>query len=205
MITIHFSPIETLPNAAIEPKGVVSRAFIDRGVKTFHEASCYVHGLPYGYNGSSSNVMTLFDDGFGTCFEKHGLVARLAEELELSVCRHEGFYSLTDKIVTGVDTILAEYGLPYIPRIHCFLNHEKIYVDLTDGNCTGKNCMIETYLKIFHAKPEQTQSELEGTYRSYYAAVCAEDPIFAKVGVDRMYEILNRCEALNTALCKRRQ
>jgi hypothetical protein len=124
MVTIHFSPIETLPNAVIQPQGVVSQAFIDRGVKTFRDAAYYVNRLPYGHNSSSGNAMTLFDDGFGTCFPKHGLVALLAEELKLPVYRCEGFYPLTDKIVTGVDAILAEYGLPYIPRIHCFLNYE---------------------------------------------------------------------------------
>lgn len=205
MITIHFSPIDTLPDTTIQPQGVVSKAFIDRGVKTFREASYYVNCLPYGYNSSSDNAMILFEDGFGTCFAKHGLIARLAEELALPVYRCEGFYPLTDKIVTGVDTILAEYGLPYIPRIHCFLAYEKNCIDLTDGNCTGKNCLIETYLKIFRAKSEQTQSELEGTYRSYYAEVCTTDPVFAKVGVDSMYKILKQCEALNTALCKWRQ
>jgi len=201
VITIHFSPIETLPDAVIRPQGVVSKAFIDRGVKTFREACHYVNRLPYGYNSSSGNAMILFDDGFGTCFEKHGLIARLAEELALPVYRYEGFYPLTNKIVTGVDTILAEYGLPYIPRIHCFLTCGENHIDLTDGNCTGKNGLIETYLKIFQAKPEQTQSELDDTYRSYYAEVCTADPAFAKVGVDGMYEILKRCEALNTALC----
>lgn len=205
MITINFSPIATLPNAAIQPQGVVSKAFIDRGVKTFHEASYYVNSLPYGYNSSSGNAMILFEDGFGTCFAKHGLIARLAEELQLSVYRYEGFYPLTDKIVTGVDTILAEYGLPYIPRIHCFLKYEKSYIDLTDGNCTGKNGLIKTYLKIFRVKPEQTQSELDDKCRSYYAEVCAADPVFAQVGVDGMFEILKRCVAVNTASCQQYQ
>lgn len=205
MITIQFSPIETLPNAAIQPQGLVSEAFIDRGVKTFHEASHYVNSLPYGYNSSSDNAMILFDDGFGTCLSKHGLIARLAEELKLSVYRCAGYYSLTNKIVTGVDAILAEYGLPYIPRTHCFLTDEKSYVDLTEGNCTGKNGLIETYLKIFRVKPEQTQSEVDETHRSYYAEVCCTDPVFAQVGVDGMLNVLKRCEALNTALCQRRQ
>ncbi len=205
MITIHFSPIETLPNAVIQPKGVVSNAFIGRGLKTFRDAAYYVNRLPYGHNSSSGNAMILFDDGFGTCFPKHGLIARLAEELEIPVYRYEGFYALTDKIVTGVGAILAKCGLSYIPRIHCFLNYEQDYIDLTEGNCTGKNGLIETYLKIFRVKPEQTQSEVDDTYRSYYAEVCAADPVFAQVGVDGMFEILKRCEAVNTALCQRGQ
>jgi hypothetical protein len=77
MISIHFSPIEILPNAVIQPQGIVSNAFIEHDVKTFHEASYYVNSLPYGHNSSTDNAMILFDNGFGTCFSKHGLIARL--------------------------------------------------------------------------------------------------------------------------------
>jgi hypothetical protein len=202
MITIHFSPIETLPDAIIQPKGLVSKVFIERGVKTFHEASYHVKGLPYGYNCSSDNAMILFEDGFGTCVVKHGVIARLAEELELPVYRCEGFYPLTDKIVTGVDKILADNSLPYIPRIHCFLAYEKNYIDLTEGNCTGKNGIIGTYLKIFRVKPEQTQSQVDKTYRNYYAEICSTDLVFARVGVEGMLEILKQCVSLNTSLCQ---
>src|SRR5271169_1486427 len=202
MITIHFSPIEALPNAVIQPKGLVSKTFLGRGVTTFHQAAYYAGRLPYGHNRSSSDAMILFKDGFGTCLTKHGVVARLAEELTLSVYRCEGFYPLTDKIVTGVDAILAEYGLPYIPRTHCFLTYEKLYVDLTTGNCTGKNGLIDTYLKIFQVKPEP-RTKSDETYRSYYAEVCSADPVFAHVGVEGMFDVLKRCSALNTAICLR--
>lgn len=204
MITIHFAPIETLPAAAIQPRGLVSEALLARGVKTFQEAARHVNGLPYGYNSTAENALILFTDGFGTCLTKHGLIARLAAELQLPVDRCEGFYPLTDKIVTGVGAILAEYGLPYIPRTHCFLAYEKYYIDLTDGNCTGKNGLIESYLKIFHVKPEQSKAEADETCCRFYGEVCAADPVFARVGVAGMLDILKRCEALNTALCQLR-
>jgi hypothetical protein len=205
MITIHFSPIETLPDTAIKPHGLVANAFLSRGVTTFHQATYYVKHLPYGYNSSSNNAMILFDDGFGTCLTKHGIIARLAEELELSVYRYESLYPLTEKIVTGVGKILAEYGLPYIPRTHCFLANEKGYVDLTEGNCTGKNGLIQTYLKIYQVKPEQTQTEEDETYRSQYTEICEVDSVFAQAGVEDMLEVLKRCEALNTTICLRQQ
>ena len=202
MKTIRFSPIEALPNTVIQLQGLVSKAFLGLGVTTFHQAAYYVNRLPYGDNSSSDNAMILFEDGFGTCLTKHGIVARLAEELKLAVYRYEGYYPLTDQIVTGVNAILAEYGLAYIPRAHCFLTYENGYVDLTEGNCTGKNGLIETYLEIYRVKPEQTQSERDETYRRYYAEICAVDPVFARVGVEGMLEVLKRCQALNTALCQ---
>jgi hypothetical protein len=66
MITIHFSIIETFPNAIIQRRGLISETFIDHGVKTFHEACYYVNCLPYGQNGSTDNAVILFEDGVGT-------------------------------------------------------------------------------------------------------------------------------------------
>ncbi len=203
MITIHFSPIEILPDEAIRPKGPVSMAFLDRGPTTFQQAAHYVRRLPYGHNRSAENTMILFDEGFGTCLAKHGIIARLAEELGLNVQRYEGFYPLTGQIVTGVDAILAEYGLPYIPRTHCFLSFEKSFIDLTEGNCTGKNGLIEAYFEIFQVKPEQTRAETDLMIRDFYAKVCEVDPNFARLGIEGMLEVLQRCVALNTASCGR--
>ena len=201
MIHIDVSPIAALPSTVIHRQGPVCEAFLDRGASTVHQAAEFVNRLPYGNNRSSENAMILFADGFGTCLTKHGIVARLAEELGIPIHRSEGFYRLTDEIVTGVGEILAEYGLPFIPRTHCFLSSENIYVDLTDGNCTGKNGLIETYLEISRLNPEQTQAESDDMYRRYYAKICAVDLIFARVGIEGLFEVLHRCQALNALAC----
>jgi hypothetical protein len=201
MIHIHFSSVGSLPEAVISSQGLVSEAFLHRGVTTFQQAAYYVKNLPYGYNNSADDAMIIFEDGFGTCLTKHGLVARLAKELDLSVYRCEGIYPLTDKIVSGVDEILAEYGLPFIPRVHCFLFYQDNYIDLTEGNCNGKNGLVEYYLEIFRVEPEQIESERYEFYRRYYSTICLENPVFARVGVDGMLETLKRCEAKNASLC----
>jgi hypothetical protein len=115
------------------------------------------------------------------------------------------FYQLTDEIVTGVGAILDEYGLPYIPRTHCFLSYENSYIDLTEGNCTGKNGMIERYLEISRVKAEQSRNEIMEAYRSYYEEVCAVNPEFARIGVEGMFEVLERCGTLNAAICEQMQ
>jgi len=201
VITIRFAPIETLPAIPIRPKGIVSKAFLSRGLATLPQAANYVKRLPYGRNRSAEDAMILFQDGFGDCLAKHGIIARLAEELEVAVHRLEGFYRLTEDIVTGVGAILAAYGLSYIPRTHCFLSFEKHYVDLTDGNCTGKNGLIEEYIEIIRVKPEQTRAEADLMIRDFYAKVCEVDADFARLGIEGMLEVLERCIALNSASC----
>jgi hypothetical protein len=60
MIRIHFLQAKALPDAHIHPNGIISKLFLDRNIKTFHEAAEYVHQLPYGSNsipGDSSIVL----------------------------------------------------------------------------------------------------------------------------------------------------
>jgi hypothetical protein len=82
----------------------------------------------------------------GTCSTKHAVIASLAAELGLPITRGVGIYPMTEAVVTGTDKILAEYSLPYVPMIHCFLEYESYRVDLTEGNRNGKNRPICEFL-----------------------------------------------------------
>jgi hypothetical protein len=134
------------PEKAIIGTGPVSKAFLDLGIKSFQEACRYVHGLPYGYNSDRDDLMILFQEKMGTCTTKHAVIATLAAELGLPITRGVGIYAMTEAIVTGADKILAEYGLPYVPMIHCFLEHGNYRADLTEGNHNGKNRPIDIFL-----------------------------------------------------------
>jgi hypothetical protein len=137
---------KVFPEKAITGSGQVSRAFLDLGIKSFQEACQYVHGLPYGYNSDRNDLMILFKEKMGTCTTKHAVISTLAAELNLPITRGVGIYAMTEAIVTGADKILAEYGLPYVPMIHCFLEYGNYRVDLTEGNRNGKNRPIDDFL-----------------------------------------------------------
>ena len=116
------------------------------GIRSFQDACRYVHGLPYGYNSDRDDLMILFKEKMGTCTTKHAVIATLAAELCLPITRGVGVYPMTEEIVTGTDKILAEYGLPFVPMIHCFLEYGDYRVDLTQGNRNGKNRPIDDFL-----------------------------------------------------------
>jgi hypothetical protein len=120
--------------------------FLRLGIKSFQEAGRWVHELPYGYNSDRDDLMILFKEKMGTCTTKHAVIATLAAELGLPITRGVGVYPMTEAIVTGVDKILTEYSLPYVPMIHCFLEYGNCRVDLTEGNRNGKNQPIEVFL-----------------------------------------------------------
>jgi hypothetical protein len=201
MIKIEFSRISALPEADIGLAGPVSEKLLQLGIRTFRDAAWHVRRLPYGENTRSLDSLVLLSEGRGTCITKHGLVARLASELALPVFRLEGFYRLNDGIVAGTGAILAEYGIEYIPRTHCFLACPNGYVDLTEGNCTGKNGTIESYIEIFRVKPDTSEEENELLYRSFYKKMCGEQSCFANLGVEKMLEVLGRCRKINAERC----
>jgi len=134
------------PEKLITAAGPVCREFRGLGIRSFHEACRYVQGLPYGYNSDRDDLMILFKEKKGTCTTKHAVIATLAAELGLPITRGVGIYPMTEAIVTGTDTILSEYRLPYVPMIHCFLEFGNFRVDLTEGNRNGKNRPIDDFL-----------------------------------------------------------
>jgi hypothetical protein len=138
--------LSVFPDKRITEAGPVAKAFLDLGIERFQEACRYVHGLPYGYNSDRDDLMILFKEKMGTCTTKHAVIATLAAELGLPITRGVGIYPMTEAIVTGTDKILAEYSLPYVPMIHCFLEYANYRVDLTEGNRNGKNRPIDDFL-----------------------------------------------------------
>ncbi len=135
-----------LPEAKIIPVGEVSQKFLDLGIKSFREACEYVHGIEYGYNTDYDDRMILFKENKGTCTTKHAVIAGLAEELEIPIYKHVGVYKFTEKISSGTNKILRKYKVPYVPIVHCFLVYKDFRFDLTEGNCNGKNTIIEEFI-----------------------------------------------------------
>lgn len=138
---------DNLPDAEIIQAGEMSKKFLELEITTFKEACMYVHNLNYGYNSDKDDRMILFKEMLGSCTTKHGVIASLAEELNIPLYKKVGVYKLTEEIVTGTDEILKEHDLPYIPMIHCFLIYKDYRFDLTEGNFNGKKRHIENFIQ----------------------------------------------------------
>lgn len=188
-------PINVLPNVAIELRGPVSQLFWEREIQSFQEACCYVKAMPYGRNSNNEDSLILFEEGCGTCTTKHGAIARLAQELDIPVYKNLGFYRLNDDVVTGVNAILQPYNLTFIPQIHCFLEYETYRVDLTEGNCNGKNKTIEDYDFVVRVNPDISHMEERQYYQAYlqrYGAIAPELQAIAEPFVLELLEACNR-------------
>jgi hypothetical protein len=185
--------IEKLPDVNIEAKGVVSEKFLEHGIETFCAACHWIKDLPYGFNSNSENSFILFQENRGTCTTKHGVIARLAQELELEIYKNLGFYRLNDEIVIGVNAIIQSHGLNFIPQIHCFLEYGSFRVDLTEGNCNGKNKTIEDYDFVVRVNPDLTYEEENKYYLSYLSQYFTIEPRLAEVGIPTILELLESC------------
>lgn len=194
-------PIATLPNAVLRSGSPVADALLARGVTMFRDACQWVKDLPYGRNSRIDDVMVLFDEGHGTCVTKHGVIARLAGELQLDVHKSLGFYRLTDQIVTGVSDILRPYSLDFVPASHCFLEHGPFRVDLTQGNRTGKNRDVDDFDFVVRVGPESSRDELQQYYSRHFLRYAAMEPRLARLGETVVRELLQKCHRHAACRC----
>jgi len=188
------NPIDVLPNSAIKPTGIVSQKFYQLNLTTFHQACYWLKNLPYGSNSSNDDSLIIFQEGKAACTNKHGIISRLAAELNLEIYKNLGFYRLNDAVVTGVNKIIEPYSLSFIPQIHCFLEYQNYRIDLTEGNCNGKNKTIEDYDFVVQVKPDLTHQEHEAYYLEYLAKYFLIEPKLKELGGIKILELLAECE-----------
>lgn len=187
-------PISVLPNVDLQPGDPIAEQCLQRGLTTFHEACHWVKALPYGANPSSEDSFILFEEGYGNCTTKHGAIARLAAAHNLPITKHLGFYRLNDDIVTGVNAILRPQGLDFIPQSHCFLVYEDYRVDLTAGNCNGKNKTIEDYDFVIPVAPDLTETQHQTIYLDHLRRYYGIAPQLATLGEAKVFELLISCD-----------
>jgi hypothetical protein len=187
-------PIDVFPNVTLKACGLMSERYLQQGLKTFHEACQWTQDLPYGANANNEDSLILFAEGRGTCTTKHGAIARLAAEHNLPIHKNLGFYRLNDEIVTGVNSLLAPYGLDFIPQIHCFLVYENCRVDLTEGNCNGKNKTIEDYDFVISVAPDLTHEQHQAYYLQYLRLYADLSPALAALNGATVMDLLAACD-----------
>jgi hypothetical protein len=145
--------IDLLPAIPLSPGGPVCQAMLEQGWTTIRQAACAIKAMPYGYNPNPLSVLSLLVDGYGTCTTKHALLAAAAEELGLTLHKVLGAYCLDGSVVQGADAILARAGLTAVPAMHCFLSYGLYRIDLTEGNCNGKNVPLDSYFYLEACDP----------------------------------------------------
>ncbi len=144
---------DNLPDAEIKPLGIISKKFLELGIKSFKEACLYIHNAEYGYNADYEDKMVFFKEGKGTCTSKHATIAKLAEELNIPLYKRVGVYKFGEDVTIGANEILQKYNVPYAPMVHCFLEYKDFRFDLTEGNKNGKKKPINDLIHSEKVSP----------------------------------------------------
>ena len=75
-----------------------------------------------------------------------------------------------------------------------YLTYENYRVDLTEGNCTGKNKQIEDYDFVVQVQPDLTEKQYKDIYYSYLRRYRKIAPQLATLSEDAVFEILAKCD-----------
>jgi hypothetical protein len=125
----------------------------------------------------------------------------VAQENDIPINKCIGFYKLNDQIITSVDKIISRYDLDYIPQIHCFLKFSGKYLDLTEGNCNGKNKIIDEYDFIIDTEPDLSDQRKEEYYIQYLKKYMEFEEKLNALGIKKILNILREVNEMTQNKC----
>ena len=199
MIHVRFGGVDDAPPIALDPSaGPVSAALAAEGNADLVEAGRWLQALPYGPN-EHHDPLACIREGHGTCTTKHAAFVTCAIELGADVQLLWGIYRLDTSISGEIAPLLDEAGLPFVPSIHCFVRiGASRFLDLTEGNCNGKDRQITDYIEVVPA----SVGDDEGPVRRRTAAdLIAGDPAFASMEPSAVTRLAARCHAAMNLAC----
>lgn len=98
--------------------GTVSKAFYERGIRTFRGAGEYVRQLPFRRPNNPENILAALIEECGTCTNKHAALLALAHEHGYTnLCLVIEIYKSDTSEYPGLSKHLA----PYIPAAHAVI------------------------------------------------------------------------------------
>ncbi|WP_456279139.1 hypothetical protein [Bacillus sp. AK128] len=190
-----------LPNFVISHTGVVSNAFLERGINTFHQALKYIGELPYGRNNNRTECMLVLSENKGTCSTKHALLAQLCMEQDVrDIKLYTGIYDMNEENTPGVGGVLQQYGLNSIPEAHCYLKYQEGRFDFTRLSVKGEP--IQEFLTELEIIPSQIGDDKVRFHRSYIPTWLKNKDLVHKLSVEKLWEIREECiKALSELNC----
>jgi hypothetical protein len=145
---------DALPNVPLNSAGPLTAEIMACGITDLRTAGRYLQALPYGRTANRADFRAVLREGKGTCSTKHAFLTALAYEQKLAVALTLGIYEMHERNTPGVGTILARYGLAYLPEAHCYLTYAGMWIDITRSEAV----LVEPITRFLHEEaivPEQ--------------------------------------------------
>jgi hypothetical protein len=129
-----------MTNFAIQTKGPISKAFLDRNVRDFASAAGFISELSYRRNANKDDLTTIFSDNCGTCSTKHAALKQLANENRIGNIKLMMSMFRMNRINTpAIAQVLQEHSLEYIPEAHNYLLAGNVLLDCTKPSFNANN------------------------------------------------------------------
>ena len=135
--------------------GPLSNACVDRGIISFSSFIEWVEQLPYQRNSDRSDYSLVLTEECGACSTKNALVKAVAlennwEDVQLFI----GLYWMSETTNPGVDEVLKNESLSYIPEAHTYLKINGLVRDVT-GFPLGQESFLTTLEEEIEISPTQ--------------------------------------------------
>lgn len=167
----------------IVESGVVSWDDLTRCVELFH----------YGRNENREDFSLVWRERKGTCSSKHAFLKMMADlnklrNVQLFIC----IYKMNGKNTPGVDGVLKEYELDFIPEAHCMLKIDDQWADFTNTHSNRKADELQKdILTKFEIRPEQVVSEKIEFHQRYLQEWKKDEAL--KYSFEELWDIREKC------------
>jgi hypothetical protein len=82
-----------------------------------------------------------------------------------------------------------------------FLEYDDCRVDLTEGNCHGKNKTIEIYDFVVRVAPESSRHDLQRLYADHLKLFMSFEPRLAALAMSTITDLMLACNQVLMARC----
>ena len=184
-------PYTSLPNKSLEQDSEMANLLREFGCNSFHQACDLVWKIPYGRNSDRQNLKLVLSENVGTCSTKHALLKLLSNELDIDVELVLGIYAMNEANTPGVESVLADSNMKYLPEAHCYLSYGGARIDLTNHK-SGSWREISEFFMERKIRP----ADIGETKKSLHRQFLAER--YGEKNLERIWNVRERCIS---ALC----
>ncbi|MFK7809585.1 MAG: hypothetical protein AB8F74_17405 [Saprospiraceae bacterium] len=160
---------------SLEEDSVIDDILVS-GLSSFDDLLRVVQQLPYGRNENRSDPELVWTERQGTCSSKHAFLKKIADEQGFTKVKLIlAIFKMNGKNTPGVEKILDESTLDYIPEAHCYISLEGKRIDVTFPTSEIKKLMPDVIEEQFIEWPDVATRKVE-IHKTFIKKWLSENP-----------------------------
>jgi len=182
-----------LPDFSIKINGPVSSRLVGLNIHRFHDAVQFIWRLHYGRNSSKTDLNSVIEEQKGTCSTKHALIKTLLDEHEVnSIHLMLGIYKMNKLNTPGVEKVLDQHDLPYLPEAHNYLKYRGHRYDFTFPD-TVNHEVFEYLSEEMVIEPQQIAKFKVEYHQNFLDNWIREEQLESRFSLSAIWEVREAC------------